>query len=54
MNITPSDEFLRICRVVLGDDSPATVITVLQSRDQRLIDRLRAAHADARRCQKAQ
>jgi hypothetical protein len=26
MNIAPSDEFLRACRLVLGDDSPATII----------------------------
>ena len=46
MNIAPSDEFLAACRLVLGDASPATVLQVLQSRDQQLVDRLREAHVE--------
>lgn len=46
MNIAPSDQFLAACRQVLGADDPATILGVLQSRDQQLIARLRHAHAD--------
>ena len=46
MNIRPSDEFLAACRFVLGDDSPATIIGVLQSCDQQLVDRIREAHVE--------
>jgi hypothetical protein len=46
MNIAPSDEFLAACKQVLGDDSPATIIGVLQSCDQQLVDRLRQAHIE--------
>ena len=36
MNIRPSDEFLAACRFVLGDASPATVISVLRTTDRAL------------------
>ena len=46
MNIAPSPEFLAACKQVLGDASPATVLQVLQSRDQQLVDRIREAHVE--------
>ena len=46
MNIAPSDEFLRACRLVLGADDPVTVLQVLQSRDPQLVDRIREAHVE--------
>ena len=46
MNIRPSDEFLAACRFVLGDDSPATVISVLRTTDRDLIAKLLAVHAE--------
>jgi hypothetical protein len=46
MNISPSPEFLAACKQVLGADDPATVLQVLQSRDQQLVDRIREAHVD--------
>ena len=48
MNIAPSDEFLRACRMVLGDDSsPATVLAVMRTTDRELIARLLKAHASS-------
>jgi hypothetical protein len=46
VNIRPSDEFLAACRFVLGDDSPATVISVLRTTDRDLIAKLLAVHAE--------
>jgi hypothetical protein len=46
MNIAPSDEFLRACRLVLGADDPATVLAVMRTTDHELIAKLLAAHAE--------
>jgi hypothetical protein len=46
MNISPSPEFLAACRKLLGNDSPETIIAVLQSHDQELFDQLRRALAE--------
>jgi hypothetical protein len=51
MRIAPSDRFLAVCRAVLGDDDPATVLGVMRSTDRELIERLMQAHRDIIDCQ---
>ena len=46
MNIAPSDEFLRACRLVLGADDPVTVLAVMRTTDRALIAKLLAVHAE--------
>jgi hypothetical protein len=36
MDISPSPAFLTACRRVLGDDSPATVLTAIRNGDPRM------------------
>jgi hypothetical protein len=45
MNITPTPEYLEACRVVLGDDSPRTVLDLMM-KGSPLMDEVRRAHAE--------
>jgi hypothetical protein len=40
----PTPEYLEACRIVLGDDSPRTVLTLIQEGSP-LIDEVRRVHA---------
>jgi hypothetical protein len=41
----PTPEYLEACRIVLGDDSPRTVLTLTQEGSP-LMDEVRRVHAD--------
>jgi hypothetical protein len=43
MNIRPTPEFLEACRILLGDDSPAAVLTAIRAGGP-LMDDVRLVH----------
>jgi hypothetical protein len=45
MNISPTPEYLAACRLVLGDDSPATILTAIMEGNP-LMDEVRRIHAE--------
>jgi hypothetical protein len=45
MDISPTPEYLLACRIVLGDDSPRTVLGAMMSGSP-LLDDVRMIHAD--------